>query len=393
MKSRDTEQRDQSLPWVSTRYGIIRPLSAIHRAFIKPLPYILLILLTLLVAACGSATNSPTNTQPATTPAIMATGSFHEYSLPQSNSGLMRPAIDHEGRIWFGEMGHNYLAVFDPRTQTFQQMTPPNGHSGIMGIQVAPDNTIWFAEEYANYIAHYFPSTGRYQTYALPTLTIPDPSNAGKTLSLPSAPNDLAFDAHGNLWFTELNADSLGRLDTNTGNIQQYPLSATKSVQTLEPYGVTVDPQGIVWFTEASNNHIGRLDPTTGSISSFTPQGSNTPLMEIASDAHGTIWATSFSDGLLLSFNPRTSTFTPYHTPFSGSSGGPLYGLTVTATDEVWVTVSPENTIARLDVAANHFIYYHTPTNSSLPLGVVMGADHTLWFTEAGSDKVGMLKP
>jgi len=42
----------------------------------------------------------------------MATGNFHEYPLPQSDSQMMRPAIDHHGRIWFGEMGRNNLAVF-----------------------------------------------------------------------------------------------------------------------------------------------------------------------------------------------------------------------------------------------------------------------------------------
>jgi streptogramin lyase len=129
----------------------------------------------------------------------------------------MRPAIDHEGRIWFGEMGHNYLAVFDPGTQTFQQMTPPHGASGIMGIVVASDDTIWFAEQYANYIGHYNPTTQRYQLYNLPLLSVPDPNNKHNTLTLPSAPNDIAFDARGNLWFTELNADSLAMLDPHTG--------------------------------------------------------------------------------------------------------------------------------------------------------------------------------
>ncbi len=324
----------------------------------------------------------------------MALGNFREYSLPQSHSGLMRPAIDHEGRLWFGEMGHNYLAVFDPRTQTFQQMTPPRGRSGIMGVAVAPDDTIWFAEQYANYIGHYFPSSGHYRIYPLPTLTIPDPGNAGKMLSLPSAPNDIALDARENVWFTELNADSLGRLDMHTGAIRQYPLSTKKSIQTLDPYGITVDQQGMVWFTESSNNHLGRLEPATGKISLFTMPGlgANTTLMEIASDAHGTIWATTFTAGLLLSFNPHTNTFTPYYAPSTGNSTGGLYGLTVTAKDQVWVTVTAENVIARLDAVGDHFIYYPIPTKDSVPLGVVMGANNTLWFTEAGSDKIGMLK-
>jgi virginiamycin B lyase len=362
------------------------------------------ILLTLLLAACNGINTQPTGNnssgtsttsiQTDTTPAIMAIGNFHEYPLPQLHSGLMRPAIDHEGRLWFGEMGHNYLAVFDPRTQTFQQMTPPHGRSGIMGVAVAPDDTIWFAEQYANYIGHYFPSSGQYRIYPLPTLTIPDPGNAGKTLSLPSAPNDIALDTHGGVWFTELNADSLGWLDTATGNIRQYPLSTKKSIQTLDPYGVTVDQQGMVWFTESSNNHLGRLDPATGKISLFTMPGlgANTTLMEIASDAHGTIWATTFTSGLLLSFNPHTSTFNPYYAPSTGNRTGGLYSLTVTARGQVWVTVPAENVIARLNVVGDHFIYYPIPTKDSVPLGVVMGANNTLWFTEAGSDKIGMLK-
>src|SRR2546428_10578429 len=105
------------------------------------------LLVALLVSACGD-TYAPTSTigpidsptvhsQPNTTPSILAKGNFQEYSLPLSNSGLMRPAIDHAGRIWFGEMGHNVLTVFDPHTQKFHQITPPRGRSGIMGVEAA----------------------------------------------------------------------------------------------------------------------------------------------------------------------------------------------------------------------------------------------------------------
>jgi virginiamycin B lyase len=365
--------------------------------------YCCMIFLCLLLAACSntgtlSTGNGPidtptTNTQSTTTPGTTAIGKFQEYPLPQTNSGLMRPAIDHEGRVWFGEMGRNYLAMFDPRTKTFQQITPPHGMDGIMGITVATDDTIWFAEQSSNYIGHYMPNTRQFQVYPLPMLTIPDPSNANKTLPLPCAPNDLAFDTHGNLWFTELNADSLGKLDTHTGAITQFPLSAKKTVQKLDPYGVTVDAQEMVWFTEASNSRLGRLNPNSGQISYFTLPGSRDPLMEVVSDAHGTIWASSFSSGLLLSFNPRTNTFKPYYAPYTGNGAGGIYGVDVAHNGEVWVALTGENTIARLDVAANHFVLYPIPTQGSLPLGLVMGSNHTVWFTEAGKDKIGMLEP
>ena len=365
---------------------------------IKFLPILLLLLL--LITACSDTSttttshigpiDSPTDhSRSKTTPSIMASGTFREYSLPQPNSGLMRPAIDHRGRIWFGEMGHNLLAVFDPHSQQFQQITPPHGRSGIMGVVVAPDDTIWFAEQYANYIGHYFPSTGQFQTYALPFLTVPDPGLPGKTLTLPSAPNDLALYQEGNVWFTELNANALGRLNIQSGQTQQYPLSTTMATQALNPYGITIDPQGTIWFTEASTNHIGRLNSKTGQISYVSLQGSTTPLMEIAADSQVIIWATSFSSGLLLSFNPKTATFTPYYAP---SSGG-LYGITITHGGQVWVTITAANAIANLDPSANRFIAYAIPSSGSLPLGVVMGANDSLWFTEAGSNKIGMLQP
>src|SRR5260370_1101365 len=89
----------------------------------------------------------------------------------------------------------------------------------------------------------------------------------------------------------------------------------------------------------------------------------------------------------------RTGTFTAYYVPSTGGTGaGALYGLVVTPDNNVWVTVSAENAIARLDVAAHRFTPYRIPTDSSLPIGIVAGANHTLWFTEAGSNSVGMMQ-
>lgn len=378
--------------------GIMKPAEVFKNSEIRfILPFLLMFIL--MLSACGDSSalntsnNGPTNpatnhSQPRTTPSILANGTFKEYPLPQSNSGLMRPAIDQNGRIWFGEMGHNFLGVFDPHSQKFQQITPPDGRSGIMGVGVAPDNTIWFAEQYANYIGHYTPATGHFQTYALPMLTVPDPGMPGKTLTLPSAPNDLVIDHQGNIWFTELNANALGRLNVHNGQTQQYPLEAT-TAQALNPYGITIDPQGNAWFTEASTNKIGRLNPKTGQISYVAMQGSSTPLMEIASDTRGNIWATSFSSGLLLSYNPRTARFTPYFAPTSGG----LYGITITPDGQIWVTLSARNAIAHLDPAANRFTDYAIPSSGSLPLGVVTGTNNSFWFTEAGSDKIGLLRP
>lgn len=172
-------------------------------------------LLILLCCLTACIETSPITSKPAEI--IQNVGTFKEYPLPQANSGLMRPAIDQQGRIWFGEMGQNYLASFDPDSQTFIQITPPGGQAGIMGVMVAPDDTIWFAEQNADYIGHYNPTTKHFTTYALPQVTTPDPENKKQRLNLPSAPNELIMDQHGNIWFTEMNADTIGKLQVKTG--------------------------------------------------------------------------------------------------------------------------------------------------------------------------------
>src|SRR6266567_3761119 len=290
-----------------------------------------------------------TATNPFTAPSsTTATGQFHEYPFPQSDSQVMRLVVDHAGRVWF-------------------------------------------AEQYANYIGHYFPATGHFQVYPLPRLTIPDPSHTGKTLTLPSAPNELALDAQGMIWFTEFNAAPLGRLDPRTGLIRHYPLAARRSVQMLLPYGVAVDPQGMIWFTELSTDQVGRLDPVTGRIRFFLVPGSKVSLMEIASDAHGTIWVTSFEDELLLRLDPRIATFTRYDASPTGNGTGGLYGLVVTPAGDVWVTMWADNMLAHLDVTARRFVYYRIPTPGSKPLSMALGPDQqTLWFNEV--DKLGMVQ-
>jgi len=349
-------------------------------------------LLTILLAACISPTNTYPGRPAASPPAITGTGSFREYPLPQSNDGLMRPAIDHEGRIWFGEMNRNKLAVFDPGTRAFQQITPPHGQSGIMGIEVAADDTIWFAEQYADYIGNYFPKTGQFKIYPLPSMTVPDPSNAKTTLTLPSAPNDLAIDARGNIWFTELNAGAVGKLVPATGHITQFPLWTKRAQeQQIDPYGITVDPHGLIWFTEIGGNRIGRLDPRNGTITYYSLPHPTSAPMEIASDQQGTLWITSFSNNLLLSFDPQTTAFTPYYAPHDNSGGGGIYGVAIGADNTIWITVSAQNAIASFDKSSKRFVYYAIPTAGSLPLGIIV-ANHTLWFTEAGSDMIGMLQ-
>ena len=82
------------------------------------------------------------------------------------------------------------------------------------------------------------------------------------TPSPDSSPSDLAFDAQGNLWFTEINGNKIGKLvpsETEPGTskgIQEYELPNPNS----KPNYLIVSKDGQVWYSEMAGR-ISRTHP------------------------------------------------------------------------------------------------------------------------------------
>jgi hypothetical protein len=69
-----------------------------------------------------------------------------------------------------------------------------------------------------------------------------------------SYPYSIANGSDGDLWFTEVNGNNIGKITPN-GNITEYPIPTANS----EPTSITTGPDGNLWFTEADGNKIGQL--------------------------------------------------------------------------------------------------------------------------------------
>ena len=78
-----------------------------------------------------------------------------------------------------------------------------------------------------------------------------------------SRPYTIVPGPDGNLWFTESNRGTIGRI-TPSGTITEFPLEWQDS----QPYGITVGADGNLWFTERIRNQIGRIT-TQGQITEY----------------------------------------------------------------------------------------------------------------------------
>jgi virginiamycin B lyase len=109
------------------------------------------------------------------------------------------------------------------------------------------------------------------------------------TLSTSTHPHDAEVAPDGSLWYTGQFSNVLGRLDINTGKIQEYKLKTPSS----GPHGLVADKEGNIWFTGNTKAYIGKLNPKTGDVTEYpmpdpAARDPHTPLF----DPKGILWFT-----------------------------------------------------------------------------------------------------
>ncbi|HMH53428.1 MAG TPA: hypothetical protein VK548_24555 [Candidatus Acidoferrum sp.] len=202
-------------------------------------------------------------------------------------------------------------------------VTPPPGLERFPhGVTAGPDGNVWFTEMFGNRIGRLTPA-GVLTEFALPAAS--------------SVPVNITSGPDGNLWFTERDGNRIGRI-TPAGVITEFPLPSANS----GPLGITRGPDGNLWFTEGDGNRIGRITPA-GVITEF-------PLPTAGSSPSG---ITNGPDGRL------------WFTEFAGRVGA----------------ITTTGAIAEV------------PLPSGSPADIVTGPDGNVWFTDRTTARIGRMAP
>jgi len=192
---------------------------------------------------------------------VTTSGDITEFPLSDPNfpDVSMTPygiAAGGDGNIWFstpflgtpGTPGTVGLGRLDPdtgETTFFPLSGGPNPIEGIGYLTTDAAGRIWFADAGRGAIGRIDPQA---PTPQIVEFAIPTPN---------SKPVGVAFAPDGSIWFTEQNADNVGRYDPASGLFTEYPLETLGSL----PFDITVGPDGKVYFTEMGTGKVGQLDP------------------------------------------------------------------------------------------------------------------------------------
>ncbi|HEY1331903.1 MAG TPA: hypothetical protein VGH10_10590 [Actinomycetota bacterium] len=198
-------------------------------------------------------------------------------------------------------------------------------------------------------------------------------------VTTPSAePNEAALGSDGNVWFTEFNANQIGKI-TPSGAVTEYPIPTPGSL----PTGITAGPDGALWFAESAANQIGRVT-TSGLFTEYPVPTANSDPEDIASGPDGRLW---FTEGLARQIG-RVSTAGVFKEFPTNTSGGPRH-IAAGPDGYLWYTEPNVNDIFKISTdGATQFVY--TP-----PIGdvndIAAGPDGHMWFADVGNNEVGWI--
>ncbi len=320
-------------------------------------------------------TTSTTAGTPAPTARVLAgTAQSHLYPFPQSNVGLMQPAVDARGNVWVGEMYANRLARLDSHTGVVTSWEAPNGKNGIMTTAIDAQGNAWFVEQGANYIGRFDPARQTFRIFPLGTVQ-------GRIMG----PQALQFDARGFLWFTAAVGGRIGRLDPATGAIQTWPVPLPGVGIPSAPFSLTVLPNGQVWFGDITGGAVGHLDPATGHVTLYHLADPQATIFSMAHDAKGRIWFTEIVPGRLGMIDSTTGRVTELPVPTVSGHPAALYGVVVAPGGDVWFANNGANALVRYAPTTAIYTFFRLSASSGGLYGLALDPAGRLWFTTSGS--------
>ncbi len=227
----------------------------------------------------------------------------------------------------------------------------------------APDGNIWWVGQWLDVLGRLDPETGKMEEFRLPA--------GAKPHSVTIGPNGMA-------WYTGNRNATIGRFDPGTETITEF---AMPDPDALDPHTAEFDANGQLWFSLQRSNMIGKLDPATGDVALVrSPRANSRPYgVKIAAD--GTIWIACNGANCLLKVDPETMAVTEVRLPRQATT---VRRLDIDADGKIWWVNSALGGLGRLDPASGEITEWPSPSGpKSHPYAIAI-FDGAVWYNESG---------
>jgi len=194
--------------------------------------------------------------------AVRPDGTMSAYPLPDPNALPIYIAPGPDGNMWFTELAANKIGRVTP-AGVITEFTIPTPNSRPISLHAGPDSeTVWFSEEAGSRIGRVNVNDGSVTEFEIP--------RSQPNLILAA----LIFDGAGNLWVQQYvdqahpgptGADKILRVAASFFGAPTSPVPASAITTLTVPsrktvmHRIIVGPRGDIWFTELNVNAVGRI--------------------------------------------------------------------------------------------------------------------------------------
>jgi virginiamycin B lyase len=262
-----------------------------------------------------------------------------------------------DGAIWMTLALGSQLARFDTESEAW---TIHDLEEGIYPhtLRFDHEGRIWYTMAVSNHVGLLDPSSGEQTSIRLPATSF------RQALALRLLPVGL--------WLSQFVDFSDAASGEGGGAGVRMPV----------PYGIDVAPNGDIWFSQLNENRIGRIDPKTLDVEMVdTPF---TAPRRLRFDSRGRLWIPGFSSGLISRFDPETREFKSYPLPIEPLGTETPYALNVHPdTDDVWICGTNSDSLIRFDPDEAEFTVYPLPTRVTYTREIDFDAEGRIWTSNS----------
>jgi virginiamycin B lyase len=295
---------------------------------------------------------------------------YVEYDFAAGNGmGPWSAVEDKDGRFWIPYYGRgNEVVRLDPKTgeQTpFPLPFPKVAATGIHSVIPAPDGTVWFTELAAGRIGRLNPLTKEITEYQ--NTPLPD----GKRTTA----HTIRVDEAGRVWAS--GGPAISMFDPKYERFEHFDLGGT--------YGNVVGQNGDQWFTSfVEDGPIARVSKD-GVLSKFYPPTKGKP-QRLQVDSDGTVWFSERRGGKIGRFDPKTETFKEF--PLPGPEPSP-YAIGIDRNHMIWYSSHEQDTLGRLDPRTGEVTEYPYPHSEISMREFFLDSQGRMWYGSSVNNKIG----
>jgi copper transport protein len=266
------------------------------------------------------------------------TKTFTKHRINGTNLITLSVFDPHDNNIlWFIDPTSNIIGKYDVVTRQYTAIEIPE-EGIISGIAIDDNQNLWLSNIQNNSILKYDSKNNKFESLIIPTKD--------------SRPLSLLFDQDNeNIWFVE-STGKLGKIDTRTNKITEYPNDISSDVKVMsEPTFLFLDPlTSNLFISDHKNNMILHFNSFLETFTKYKLTDVNGLAFGIASDKYNNLWIAQHVSDTLAVLEPETGETMNINIPKKGS----FIQYVISDSDgEIWFAEQRGNALGKITTTFN----------------------------------------